>query len=159
MSRGLWRVCGSEPRTEFSLLNSDLLCPLSLIFYCCVHSRAQSLPSSCRPFCCGRCRCCCPSSSTTQPSLNPTGPGTNQPAALSDTCVPLPLLHSSHFLCSIAILFLFSLLVFLLCPHLSLLPSVTLRALLFWAGCHRDLHVSIMICAVVTTRCSAAHGD
>lgn len=55
--------------------------------------------------------------------------------------------------------FLFSLLVFLLCPHLSPLPSVTLRALLFWAGCHRDLHVSIMICAAVTTRCSAAHGD
>lgn len=129
----------------------------SAIINCCVRSRAQLLPSSCQPFCCGRCRCSCPSSSTTPPSSNPTGPGTNPPAALSDTemrdlsCLSLPL-DSSHLLSSIAIL---SLKLQPVSP--PPLPSVTLRALLFWAGCHRDLHVSIMICAVVTTRCSAAH--
>lgn len=112
-SRGLWRVCGSELQTQFFSFSSDVLVSPSVIKFCRVRSRARSLPSSCRPSCCGRCRCSCPSSSTTQPSLSPTGPGTAQPAASSDvemldpSGAPLPF-HSSHFLSSIAILLFFS---------------------------------------------------
>lgn len=57
--------------------------------------------------------------------------------------LPLNCQHLFFYPSQLCLFFLFSLLVFLLSPPLSLLPSVTLPAPLFWAGCHRDLHVRI----------------
>ena len=147
---------------------------MSLINHFTFRYRALSLPSSSRPSCCGRSRCSCPSSSTTQPSSSPTGPGTHQPSTASRLpplkwkCLP----SNGLFMCSClsssqlsAFLFSFffsSQLLFFLSFNLftlSLLLAVTLPALLFWAGCHSDLHVRIMICTVVAVRRGAAHGD
>lgn len=139
-------------------------------------NRIQSLPSSCLPSCFGRSLCSCPSSSTTQPSSSPTGPGTH---LLSPTTLRSPLKWkclssassnepfmcsylSSSFLSTLSTFFFFisiaslfhPLALFTLSP-LSLPLSAGLPALLFWAGCHRDLHVGIMICTVVTVRWGA----
>lgn len=164
-SRGLWRVCGSELQTQFSSFNSDVLVSPSLIKLCRVRSRARSLPSSCRPSCCGPCRCSCPSSSTTQPSLNPTGPGTAQPAACSDDRNVGPLTRSSSpplltfpFLHCNSVIFSSA-----CCPPTTTTSTRFLLSLS--AHCYsgqvviETSSVSIMICAVVTTCCSAAHGD
>lgn len=79
MSQDLWRVCGSEfSRAALTLSFIPRWCHQLILFP--VPSRAQSLPSSSQPFCCGRCQCSCPSSSTTLPSLSPTGPGTHWPS-------------------------------------------------------------------------------
>lgn len=68
----LW-PCPSFSSSSVSLIN------FFVPFFAFPH-RALSLPSSSQPSCCGHFQCSCPSSSTTRPSLSPTGPGTHQPS-------------------------------------------------------------------------------